>query len=349
VVADALERLRDYAYIDGPGMAVHAPMGVEALCSLGLDDLVPAWTDGYRARLAPLPAPPRSSPIDPADPAATAAALGDPSRLSDWNDLFRQALACEAWNDVVARWVPRLLAGYAGALTHGLLRTAHAVRTLERVDRPAPILLDELAVGLAYWAGTYRELPGTAQLRGRRTLPEAIAAVPRPPEPWTPVEAGQFERLGELGDFPDAVAALGPPRTDDPLGELSLAFARVLVANEGAPPVGVVHSITPVVATRTLLNHVPELAVAPTFARLWTVGAGIVAGFVPPGGPIGVDLDALDTVDVPSPGDLLDRVADHRDPHAVKITEACLREHASRPDPAYLLAARRVLDAVPSW
>jgi AcrR family transcriptional regulator len=39
----------------------------------------------------------------------------------------------------------------------------------------------------------------------------------------------------------------------------------------------------------------------------------------------------------------------HRDPHAVKFTEACLREHARRPDPAYLGAAQALLERTPPW
>ena len=33
---EALDRLSAYRFTDGPGMAVHAPMGAEALTSLGL-------------------------------------------------------------------------------------------------------------------------------------------------------------------------------------------------------------------------------------------------------------------------------------------------------------------------
>ena len=33
-----------------------------------------------------------------------------------------------------------------------------------------------------------------------------------------------------------------------------------------------------------------------------------------------------------------------RDEHAIKLAEACLREHALRPFPGYLAAARQALD-----
>ncbi len=73
--------------------------------------------------------------------------------------------------------------------------------------------------------------------------------------------------------------------------------------------------------------------------------AAIVAGFTGPGPALPPPGDA----DVPTRGDLAAQAADHGDPHAVKFTEAALREHARRPDDAYLLAARQVLAALPRW
>ncbi|MPY91516.1 MAG: DUF4243 domain-containing protein [Acidimicrobiia bacterium] len=343
---DALDRLDGFAFSDGPGMAVHAPMGAEALCSLGLDDLVPAWVEGYRARHAPIAAPARSAALDAADPADWRDALGDPARLSDWAELFSRLLQVEPWQAVLARWVPRLISGFAGALTHGLLRTAHAVRALDAVERPGALLLHELAMGLGYWAGTYKALPGPARPHGELSLADAVDGIPRPSEPWGPMEAGQFQRLPELPHFAAAVADLAPPRGDDPLGDLTLGFARVLLANPDAQLVALVHTITPAVAVRTLLPHVPDLTVELVYAQLWQVNAGLVAGFLRPGAPAPVP-PAED--EPPSTEWILDRVAAHRDAHVVKLAEACLREHARRPDPAYLLTARHVLEVVPPW
>ena len=44
-------------------------------------------------------------------------------------------------------------------------------------------------------------------------------------------------------------------------------------------------------------------------------------------------------VEVPEVVDLIDRAVATGDEHAIKLTEACLREHAQRPDPVYLQAA----------
>jgi hypothetical protein len=54
-------------------------------------------------------------------------------------------------------------------------------------------------------------------------------------------------------------------------------------------------------------------------------------------------------VEAPSPPELVARATEHKDPHVVKFTEACLREHALRADPVYLLAAQHVIDKTPAW
>src|SRR5829696_10236782 len=132
---DALERLDGYGYLDAPGFASHGPMGAETLSTLGHDDLVGAWVEAYKARHEALDVPATTGRIDAHDEAGWRSALGDMSRVSDWAQLFRRELAGQPWPDVLQRWLPRLLAGYGGALTHGLIRVAHGVRALP-VDAP---------------------------------------------------------------------------------------------------------------------------------------------------------------------------------------------------------------------
>lgn len=344
VVADALDRLSDYAFADGPGMATHGPMGAEALSVLGHADEVPGWVEAYKQRHDVIAAPPVIDRLDPTDPASWRPALGDPARLSDWDALFTGLLQEHPWSDVLATWVPALLSGYGGAFTHGLIRTSHAVRSLGATTTPSQGLLGELAKGLAYWAGTYKELPGRPRLQGHLSLPDALARLPRPTEAWNPMEAGQFTRLHELSAFPDAVEALGPPPSiDDALSDLTTAFARMMVANPEVHPFGFVHSLTPAAGARALLPYVPTITTEQLYAQLWHVNAAIAVGFARDPGATAPD------VETPEPEDLIARAADHQDPHVVKFTEAALAEHRRRPDPAYLLATRHVLDTTPPW
>lgn len=345
---DALERLSDYSFTDGPGLAAHGTMGAEALSAAGHDDHVANWVEGYKTRHEPIAAPTPIDRLDPDDPTSWQEALGDPSRVSDWRDMFSQQLEDQPWPEVVSSWGPRLLPGYGGAFTHGLIRTAHAVRGLEAGPAPSELRIDELAKGLAYWAGTYKALPGRPSLHGSRSLDEALAGIPRPGRAWTPIEAGTFARIHELDGFTEAVEALAPPPSiDDALSDLTATFARMMLANPDVHPFGLVHALTPVAGARTLLPYLPTVSIEQMYAQLWHVDAAITAGFVP--STTGELTRALEQGAPPAPDELAARAAEHGDPHVVKFTEACTRENALRPDPTYLLAARHVADRTPAW
>lgn len=337
---EALERLDGYAYVDGAGFACHGPMGAEAVSSLGFDAAVGGWVDAYTAAHPPIEAPPAVEPIDPHHEASWRSALGDFSRVSDWAELFRRELGEHPWPSVLGTWAPRLLPGYGGGLTHGLLRVAHGVRALPSEGPPSARAQEELARGLAAWAGWFTRLPGRPRRRGALSLDQAIAGMPRPAEPWSPIEAGTFARMDELAGFPAAVEALAPPADlDGALSDLTAAFCRVLVAHPQVPQQGLVHAVTPVAAVRSLLPFLPPAAVETVVALTWQVGAAVVSGFVPAPEATGVPAERLDQREVPPAAELAARAVEHRDPHVVKFAEACLREHARRPDPVYLLAA----------
>ncbi len=127
---DALDRLSGYGYFDVPGFAFHGPMGAETVSTLGHDDLVAGWVEDYKARHQPLDVPPPVERLDPDDERSWRPALGDVARLSDWAAMFGRELREGSWQTVVRRWVPQLLPGYGGGLTHGLIRVAHGVRAL---------------------------------------------------------------------------------------------------------------------------------------------------------------------------------------------------------------------------
>lgn len=339
-LADALDRLGGYRFVDGPGLACHGTMGAEALSSLGFDELVPGWVETYKASHAPIEAATPSRPVDLGNEHVWQDALGEVARMPEWEHAFEAELRAEPWQEVVGRWVPRLLDGYAGGLTHGLLRTAHAVRMLPSASDPTPAQLGELARGLASWAGWYRPLPGPTRVDGRLPLDEAIASLPRPQVRWTPMEAGTFSRLHELPAHQAAVAALEPPTGHaSALSDLTAAMCRSILAARDAEPVGLVHALTPITASRTLLPHVPELTVEAMFTAAWRTGAALLVGF-----SSGID-DTSPAEEAPAPAapeELAARAAEHGDVHLVKFTEACLREFALSPDPVYLRAAEHI-------
>ncbi|MFH8291976.1 hypothetical protein [Streptomyces sp. NPDC018059] len=152
----------------------HGPMACEALVTMGLGERAPQWATHYRPQLEG-PAALRFA-IDPAD---YREALGRIDGLGDWIALMRRQVAEHPWPTVLNRWWPRLLPGLAAAGAHGVIRTAHAVRSLTATPAPGPLRVDELAQGLAYWAARYQQLPGHPTLTGTVPLAEALAGLPR--------------------------------------------------------------------------------------------------------------------------------------------------------------------------
>src|SRR5262249_11403962 len=133
-------------------LANHGPMAAEALVVLDRPDAVVPWVEAYRRRLLPRPSGRR-----PIDPKAWREALGDEPRVGDWIVFFDRQVDERPWRDVLVEWVPRLSPGVIAAAFHGVIRTAHATRSLGAAETPAR--RRELAEGLAYWAATYEALP----------------------------------------------------------------------------------------------------------------------------------------------------------------------------------------------
>jgi hypothetical protein len=172
VIDEALERLRGMGTeVAGGGDPNHGPMAAEALVALGRDEVVANWVERYRPRLDVMPAV--TSPITVA---TWREALGDIGRIADWTAFFRVQLAEAPWQAVFAEWIGRLLPATIAAGTHGLIRTAHALRALE--DAETPLRVEELGVALAYWAAYYRQLPGVPRFAGELDFAHALGQVP---------------------------------------------------------------------------------------------------------------------------------------------------------------------------
>ncbi|MFK0280215.1 hypothetical protein ACIQVL_07040 [Streptomyces sp. NPDC090499] len=153
----ALERLRSVGYEHGRSFVNHAPMAAEALAHMGYADEVPGWVEGHLRSHTFHDVPERRFALDPADEADWRQALGAFGRVADWTALFERELAEDEWTEVLARWWPRLLPGMSGVLTHGVIRTAHAVRAVVTAGPDHRLQRAELAQGLGYWAARYAE------------------------------------------------------------------------------------------------------------------------------------------------------------------------------------------------
>src|SRR6201998_3659165 len=257
-MGQAYERLDGLGYERGErDFANHGPMAAEALCTLGFGDEVAGWVEDYKRRVAHHDPPQRGFGLDVADEPSWRAALGRFEKVGDWEELFALELAERPWRDVVTTWWPRLLPGLLAGLTHGLIRTAHAVRCLSATEYPKDLALQELSRGLAYWAARYRPLPGEVTLAGTATVDEAVAALDRR---GADRAGGPGAMVAELSDNPSylrALGAVGPLAAGRRLSDMTTTFAGVYLAHPEVAPVPLIHGVTAPAAMRLVLAVVP--------------------------------------------------------------------------------------------
>jgi hypothetical protein len=338
---EALARLAPYGPDLRNGLTNHAPMAIEALCAMERPETVSRWLDRYSALLVP-----RGVPRGRIARNEWAASLGRVELFPEWADFFEEELREAPWRGVASRWSARLMPAVCASALHGVLRTAHAVRSLEQSE--SSLRRRELAQGLAYWASFHQTLP-TSPGKGERSAPlRALAAVPLVPSEKRRFAGTIDSSLAALGEFPefgpviDSIDAQpSPSRT---LSEVSEAFARAYLANahDVLTTIVFLHAITGAAAVRLLLPLLDPNAAADAVRYEWQAGCALYAAFA-------TRLPVEGEITSP-PGDpraLIDHAVRHGDEHAIKLTEACLREHALHPSPAYLAAASHALAALP--
>ncbi len=326
------------------GFSNHAPMAIEALCAMGRSDAVMRWFERYRRSLAP-----RRARVARLTNDNWRGALGDHRRTEDWFEFFRNELEEGPWQSVLDTWAARLAPGLMAAATHGVIRTGHATRALTIEDTFAR--RRELADGLAYWAAEYMPLPAERHRAARAMPSEAITQVRMtPPEirranPGSLTDAlAGLDSFAPFNDTLDAVDPGGDARVF--LSDLTATFARVLLANarNTYTTIAFVHAVTGPSALRPVLPFLADKTAHTALAYAWQAAAAMYATF-----GTRADLSHPDEVKVGSQDDLIERAIECGDEHAIKFTEVCLREHAFKPDPAFLAAAGhaiRMLSAV---
>lgn len=333
VDADLLDRGLERLHALIPDASVHrsnhVAMVIEALGVLGEARSIEPWLDANLGAYEPAAA--KSRPIDPED---WKESLGRTERALDWHALFLAELVNEDWRTVLRRWVPRLAPGLAAAATHGLIRSAHATRSLEARDNE--LRRRELATGLAYWAASYQELPWDGSLAPETSVEAALARLePRLPA-REPPPGNIIAGLTSLSEMPSFLPVAGLVDSGDPertLGEMSAAFARLYLRNPERR-IHFTHSITAPSALRLLAPHLDEESVRTATRHAWQAAAGLYVVYGDPrkGMP--------DTSASSGSGELATRAVQNGGAHAIKLTEACLREQRVAPDPSLERVAR---------
>lgn len=328
----ALDLLRETGPEFGTGYSNHGPMATEALVALGRGDQVVPWVLEYRTNLEDLPiSHQRLGDVGHQE------ALGRFDLFPAWLDLIRGQVTELGWRTVVARWIPTLAGGLSGAAMHGLIRTAHAVRALERHETLERV--EELSRALAYWAARYQALPVTGS--GQGLLPSrAVHSVASAREHV----GGRLinDRLAELATFAAfrPAASLVQPVSVDPhlfLDDLTRTFADIYLANVQAgsrASIAFIHGVTGPHAVRLLLDHVDNNTADELLMRVWQAAAGIYSAYGEPG-----VVSTYTRDDQWDAEDIVEQAIRTGDEHAIKFVEACLDEHRRNPEPVFVAAA----------
>lgn len=332
-IDEALELLAGSGPEFAGGLANHGPMAAEALVALGRPEAVVPWVEEYRKKLYDRPA--STNPISPSEYKES---LGDGRKLGEWRTFFERELADTPWQQVLDTWVARLAPGLIAAATHGVIRTGHAVRTLATGDTPGR--RDELAAGLGYWAARYQRLPERAGPAASRMPSQAIqhvAVVPSDKRKAGGLITDGIQAVAEQPEFPgviNLVEASGNASLF--ISDLTETFAHAYLANahDMMSVIVFIHSVTGPSAVRLIAPHVSQETAASALRYAWQAAAALYAGFGET--PAAPAIEELET----DADDLIDGAIATRDEHAIKFTEACLREHALNPKPVYLAAAR---------
>jgi hypothetical protein len=307
----------------------HAPMVSEALRVLGRADAIAPWLDDNLDRFEP------ATPQRPIDGERWRDALGQGGRHPDWHVFFRAELERDGWQAVLRRWVPRFAPGLAGSATHGVIRAGHAARALAARDNA--VRRNELAIGLAYWATNYEELPWDgATVAQPLSVEAALAKVQTRLPGCEPPRGNIITGLRALNETASFCTVAGLVDTRDPaktLAEMASAFARVYLRNPDRR-IAFTHAVTAPSALRLLAPYLDEETVRAGVRYAWQAAAGLYVVYGDPRLP------------APSPktplarDEVVARAIDTGGAHAIKLTEACLREEALSHDPVLLAAAQ---------
>jgi hypothetical protein len=342
-MAATIDDALDILHRTGPdlvnGNSNHGPMVAEALLALGRPDSVIPWIEGYKSRFQDHPQ--TRSPISPH---GWHEALGDRGRSADWVAFFDRKLAEAPWQEVLQAWVPQLTPGLMAAATHGLIRTGHAVRSLDA--RETPLRLHELAEGLGYWATCYQVLPGRPSGGQTGHSPrEAVQSVRRVHGPDFEARGSIVQQVKGLEGQPEFTTAIDLVDTAGNLSwfisELTETFAGIYLANPKGL-IAFVHAVTAPSALRLLAPYLTDADARVAARYAWQACAAIYAWYstAPP------PSTAVVTPPTEGADALIDRAVAAGGAHTIKFTEACLREYALNPNPVYLVAARDAAERV---
>ncbi len=304
---EALDRLLDYGPTYEGGLSNHGPMALEALASQGREDLFVPFVDHYAGQLEP----------------------GE-----------NRAVVEPDWQGTLAGRLPELVAVGASQAGHGLLRVAHATRSLERANTPTR--RRELAAAIDYWASG-RPLSAPSALSGSRPLDDVVRELPRLENAPDGLLTHPLTEALARDDVVAHLTSIEP--ADDPAArfdELALLAAEAMTSNRGLPAFGLLHGVTVSTMARHLLDHLDEEGVRALEAA---VTAFVVAAVVGLDRSFETDPPELDRSADSGFDELLDRLVRRLGDHDIKFADAASGLYRRTGSPTVIDAVRARLVA----
>ncbi len=339
----ALEVLSEYGPYLTNGFALHAPMVVEALETMGRAEAIGPWLE---TELPNLTHAPQTALF--VNPEKWETYLGYRKAYTAWVRFFEEAIWEEGWRPVVGKWVERLQAGYVADATHGIIRVGHITRALERGETPER--LNECARALAYWASCFNK-PSFVQDGGSgthlaRDMLNSLSLVPDAKRNNGGAITVALESVAHSEGFASKIADIDLSGDQEARAlELARMFADLFLMSATTPLTGIVftHALTSLAAALNLAPIVSQDVRAKLLRRAWETGAAmhVVYSTKP-------EVDRASASEKPSREELIDHAVQHGDDHVIKLTEACLGFHERSVDPMFLQVTEKARELAPA-
>ena len=315
------------------GMTNHGPMAAEALCFLGREDAAIEWVKHYKKRLVEHHVSAQKIPL-----ADWQEYLGKRNYFDGWKNLFDHETKSLSWESALKKWLPKLMPGIVSAAAHGVLRTAHAVRSLEAQSTPRRI--NELCSGLAYWASTYQTLPQKAyngpKLKASAAI-KIVKLIPLNQREYHDQISDGLTLLNSWTAFPPVIEMLDTSETySECLDDILETFVRSYISNADTALFSALHAVTGPATLQILAGHLEEKDKIASLKYAWQASAAL---------HIATDINApveqyKTTKRIKNRAELIDDAIRSNDEHAIKFTEVCLRLIKRSNDPIFNFAAQ---------
>jgi hypothetical protein len=315
------------------GLSNHCPMALIALDRMGATPKrIEGFAQDYLKRMEPAPLP--GEAIDAGN---WRDRLGDASAYGDYLGFFRREVGRLNARAALRTYLPELAPGLGAAAFHPLIRTAYGVIAEDA---------DEIAVGLAYWASRYLNLPDhtdetpetpfTTSDDPMQVLEQTRA---RPELDFTPDADALIDReMLEAAQHPLFSASAAALQIDDlTLDRLRQAAALLFL---GADDFNSLHAVTGLHAARVLSDFATDRR---AFAReAWRAFLALYLSLDRPVQPSAAAAAELTARDLPDWNTILPAAVADDDEHVIKLVFSCLAESRAGGGRLYrYLAARK--------